>query len=71
MGAGFFNTAQITPELISDNVKQIEIVDMPKLNRYSAIARLARRSTLSGSAARFVEILTYQAREQRFLYSSR
>ncbi len=68
-GAGFFNAAQITPELFAKDVVEIDIIDMPKLYRYSALARLTRRSTLSGAAAQFTNCLADQAKKQGLLYS--
>ncbi|MEM8859065.1 MAG: LysR family transcriptional regulator substrate-binding protein, partial [Chloroflexota bacterium] len=67
IGAGFFNRGQVTPELIHNDVVEINIVDLPPIYRQSALVRLSRRSTLSAGASHFAECLATEARKLEFL----
>ena len=68
IGAGLFNRGQVMPELIANNVVEIEIVDLPPLFRTSALVRLTRNSTLSAAATHFIDSLQDQAKRLGFLH---
>ncbi|MDJ0757283.1 MAG: LysR family transcriptional regulator [Ardenticatenaceae bacterium] len=67
IGAGFFNLAQFTPELMSPEIVQIEVVDLPQLFRDSAVVRLKRNSTLSPAATHFIDCIRTQAAKLNLL----
>jgi DNA-binding transcriptional LysR family regulator len=68
IGAGLFNRGQVTPELIANDVVEIEIVDLPPLFRTSALVRLTRNSTLSAVASHFIDNIQAQAKRLGFLH---
>ena len=54
VGAGFFNRGQITEALMSRDLVEIEVVDLPQLHRDSPLVRLKRNLTLSAAATNFM-----------------
>lgn len=61
MGAGFFNRSQTVGELMSPDLVEIRVDDLPPIYRDSALVRLTRNSTLSAAATNFVEQVRKQA----------